>query len=190
MGSTGARATSGSLEANGVAPFFALLGVSDFALSLGLVPWSIFFACVLFCTARRMGGDREASKDGATGRPRPRRAGASLPTSTAVLWSRPGGERAVRALRAARGPLAPPHAARDFREFNWSIGELAVFGMGANDVLFQVREFADPTSPAVMERRLRLQSIREPENDAPLVELRHLYRSLGDWEKLREVERT
>jgi len=34
-----------------------------------------------------------------------------------------------------------------------------------------------------------LQSLREPGNDGPLVELRSLYRSLGELEKLREVER-
>jgi hypothetical protein len=39
------------------------------------------------------------------------------------------------------------------------------------------------------ERRLRLQSLREPENDGPLVELRRLYRSLGRLDDVHEVEK-
>ena len=75
-----------------------------------------------------------------------------------------------------------------YLQFNWSIGELAVFGAGAGSDLFQVPEFADQQSPSLVERRLRLQSAREPESGRPLVELRRLYRSLGEWEKLREIE--
>ncbi|HSD11307.1 MAG TPA: discoidin domain-containing protein [Candidatus Binatia bacterium] len=93
--------------------------------------------------------------------------------------------------------LFPPLSARwlrltlvaNFANYDWSIGELGVFGPGTPGAALHLPEFADPASPAVTERRLRLQSAREPESDGPLVELRRLYRSLGEWEKLREVER-
>jgi hypothetical protein len=93
--------------------------------------------------------------------------------------------------------LFPPLSARwlrltlvaNFAKYDWSIGELGVFGPGAPGAALRLPEFADPASPAVTERRLRLQSAHEPESDGPLVELRRLYRSLGEWEKLREVER-
>ncbi len=74
-------------------------------------------------------------------------------------------------------------------EYNWSVGELRVLGPGAGDVMLRLPEFADPASAALAKRRLRLQSEREPENDGPLVELRRLYRSLGETAKLAEVER-
>jgi F5/8 type C domain-containing protein/dolichyl-phosphate-mannose-protein mannosyltransferase len=93
--------------------------------------------------------------------------------------------------------LFPPLSARllrltlveNFATYDWSIGELGVFGMGAPGAALRLPEFGDPASPALVERRLRLQSAREPESDGPLVELRRLYRSLGEWEKLREIER-
>ncbi len=93
--------------------------------------------------------------------------------------------------------LFEPRAARwlrltlvaNFAKYDWSIGELTVFGRGEGDVVLRPPEFADPASPALAERRLYLQSLREPGNDGPLVELRRLYRSLGDLEKLRDVER-
>jgi hypothetical protein len=93
--------------------------------------------------------------------------------------------------------LFPPRSARwirltllaNFGKYDWSIGELAVFGLGTGGDLLRLPQFTDPTSPIPTERRLRLQSTREAENDRPLVELRRLYRSLGEWEKLREVER-
>ena len=72
---------------------------------------------------------------------------------------------------------------------SWSIGELGVFGRGPEGVAFVEPEFADPTSPELAERRLRLQSLREPESDRSLVELARLYRSLGEAEKAREIER-
>jgi hypothetical protein len=75
------------------------------------------------------------------------------------------------------------------RKYAWSIAELGVFGPGPASVAFAEPGFADPTSPALVERRLRLQSLREPENHLPLVELRRLYRSLGEAEKTREIER-
>jgi len=77
----------------------------------------------------------------------------------------------------------------NFATYDWSIGELGVFGTGAPGAALRLPEFGDPASPALAERRLRLQSAREPESDGPLVELRRLYRSLGEWEKLREIER-
>jgi hypothetical protein len=93
--------------------------------------------------------------------------------------------------------LVPPFVARALRftclerneGYNWSIGELAVLGPGRDDVALRLPEFPDPTLPAIVERRLRLQSEREPENDRPLVELRRLYRSLGETAKLADVER-
>ncbi len=93
--------------------------------------------------------------------------------------------------------LFPPLVARALRltrlesndGYNWSIGELAVLGPGWGDVALRLPEFADPTLPALAERRLRSQTEREPENDRPLVELRHLYRSLGETAKLADVER-
>jgi hypothetical protein len=75
------------------------------------------------------------------------------------------------------------------REYAWSVAEVGVFGPGSASAPFVEPEFADPTSPALVERRLRLQSSREPENHLPLVELRRLYRSLGEAEKVREIER-
>lgn len=78
---------------------------------------------------------------------------------------------------------------RNFTKYDWSIGELSVFGPGGSDVTFRTPQFADPTSPELTERRLRLQSTREPENDEPLVELRRLYRSLGRLDEAHEVEK-
>ena len=89
--------------------------------------------------------------------------------------------RSLRALRFTR--------LRSDTEYNWSIGELAVFGPGDASARFRLPEFPDPTSVPLTERRLRLQTEREPENDRPLVELRRLYRSLGESAKLADVER-
>ncbi len=75
------------------------------------------------------------------------------------------------------------------RKYAWSIAELGAYGQGADDVSFVEPEFADPESPALVERRLRLQSLGEPENDVPLVELRRLYRSLDEAENVREIDR-
>jgi hypothetical protein len=77
---------------------------------------------------------------------------------------------------------------KNFGKYDWSIGELSVFGLDTNERALRLPEFADPASVALTERRLRLQSAREPETDAPLVALRRLYRSIGEFEKLREVE--
>jgi 4-amino-4-deoxy-L-arabinose transferase-like glycosyltransferase len=71
----------------------------------------------------------------------------------------------------------------------WSIGELGAFGPGPEGVAFVEPEFADPMSPALVERRLRLKALREPDDDRAFVELASLYRSLGEEEKAREVER-
>ena len=94
--------------------------------------------------------------------------------------------------------LFPPRTARALRltilehrfEFNWSIGELAVLGPAEGDAALHLPEFADPMSPSLLERRLRSQSQREPQTNAPLVELRRLYQSLGETDKLSEVVRT
>jgi hypothetical protein len=71
----------------------------------------------------------------------------------------------------------------------WSIGELGAFGPGPEGVAFVEPEFADPTSPALVERRLRLRASREPDDDRAFVELASLYRSLGEERKASAVER-
>jgi hypothetical protein len=68
----------------------------------------------------------------------------------------------------------------------WLLDGLELFK--ATDSL-ELSQFADPKSPAVVERRLRLLSEREPENHRVLLDLRRLYRSLGETEKVAEVER-
>lgn len=50
------QAYMGSLEALGVAPFFALFGVSDVTLSMGLLPWYVLFAVALHRVACRCAG--------------------------------------------------------------------------------------------------------------------------------------
>jgi len=75
------------------------------------------------------------------------------------------------------------------RKYSWSIAELGLYGRGAEGTAFVEPEFADPNTPMLREHRLRLQSLREPENDVPLVELRRLYRSLGEAENVREIDR-
>jgi hypothetical protein len=75
------------------------------------------------------------------------------------------------------------------RKYAWSIAELGVYGRGAEETAFVEPQFADPNTPMLLERRLRLQSLREPENDVPFVELRRLYRSLGEAENVREIDR-
>ena len=75
------------------------------------------------------------------------------------------------------------------RKYAWSIAELGAYGRGAEDTAFVEPQFADPNTPMLLERRLRLQSLREPENDVPFVELRRLYRSLGEAENVREIDR-
>ncbi len=51
------QAYMGSLESLGVAPFFALFGVNDVTLSMGLLPWYVVFAIALSGVARRCGGE-------------------------------------------------------------------------------------------------------------------------------------
>jgi hypothetical protein len=75
------------------------------------------------------------------------------------------------------------------RKYAWSIAELGAYGRGAEGTAFVEPQFADPNTPLLLERRLRLQSLREPENDVPFVELRRLYRSLGEAENVREIDR-
>ena len=47
----------GSLESLGVAPFFALFGVNDVTLSMGLLPWYVLFAIALHRVACRCAGE-------------------------------------------------------------------------------------------------------------------------------------
>ncbi|MBI2963756.1 MAG: discoidin domain-containing protein, partial [Deltaproteobacteria bacterium] len=54
----------GSLEPLVVAPFFALLGVSDVTLSVGLLPWYVLFAVALYLVVRRCGGPLAAAISG------------------------------------------------------------------------------------------------------------------------------
>ena len=99
--------------------------------------------------------------------------------------------------RNSQSVLFPPRSARflrltllqNFTKYDWSIAELSVFGPGDGKIAFRAPQFADPASPELTARRLRLQSLREPENDGPLVELRRLYRSLGRLEDVHEVEK-
>ena len=72
--------------------------------------------------------------------------------------------------------------------YNWSVGELTVFGAGHGPKLVALPEFADPSSTMLTERRLRWQIEREPGNDAPLLALRRLYGSLGEREKVAPLE--
>jgi hypothetical protein len=51
----------GSLESLSIAPFFAIFGVSDLALYLGLLPWYILFTVALYFVTRRCGGTRAAA---------------------------------------------------------------------------------------------------------------------------------
>ena len=99
--------------------------------------------------------------------------------------------------RIRQDVLFPPVSARFLRltllegnrDYAWSVAELGVFGPGSTGVAFVEPEFADPTSPIFVERRLRSQSVREPESHLPLLQLRRLYQSLGEAENVREIER-
>ncbi len=75
------------------------------------------------------------------------------------------------------------------RKYAWSVAELGIFGPGPEGVAFIEPEFSDPMSPTFVERRLRSKSLREPQNHVPLLQLRRLYRSLGEAENAREIER-
>jgi hypothetical protein len=46
----------GSLESIVIAPVFAALGVSDFTLALGLLPWFVVFSVALYFVTKRCGG--------------------------------------------------------------------------------------------------------------------------------------
>jgi len=48
----------GSMESLSIAPFFALFGVSDRVLYLGLLLWYLLFAAAVFAIARRGGPKR------------------------------------------------------------------------------------------------------------------------------------
>ncbi len=71
----------------------------------------------------------------------------------------------------------------------WSVGELGAFGPGPEGVAFVEPEFADPSSPQLVERRLRLRIDRDADAHRAFVELAALYRSLGEDEKARAIER-
>jgi hypothetical protein len=51
----------GSLESVVIAPVFAALGVSDFTLALGLLPWFVVFSVALYFITRRCGGASAAA---------------------------------------------------------------------------------------------------------------------------------
>jgi hypothetical protein len=48
----------GSIESLSIAPFFALFGVSDLSLYLGLLPWYVLFTVAVYFVTRRCGGAR------------------------------------------------------------------------------------------------------------------------------------
>jgi len=50
----------GSTESLSIAPFFALFGVNEFALSIGLVPWFVLFTVAVYKLTRLCGGERAA----------------------------------------------------------------------------------------------------------------------------------
>ncbi|MET0152107.1 MAG: discoidin domain-containing protein [Candidatus Binatia bacterium] len=99
--------------------------------------------------------------------------------------------------RTRQDVLFPPVGARFLRltllegdrKYAWSVAELGVFGPGSEGAPFVEPEFADPMSPTFVERRLRSQSLREPESHVPLLQLRRLYQSLGEAGNVREIER-
>jgi F5/8 type C domain/Dolichyl-phosphate-mannose-protein mannosyltransferase len=113
------------------------------------------------------------------------------------IYFEPSGQVTTVSPDNAQYVLFPPLSARMIRltllknygKYDWSIGELSVFGLDPKGGAFRLPEFADPASPTLTERRLLLQRARQPESDASLVALRRLYRSLGESEKLREVDR-
>jgi hypothetical protein len=92
--------------------------------------------------------------------------------------------------------LFPPHPARwlrlrllgDTQDHTWSIAELGAFGVGPSDALFQLPELPDPSSPQLLERRLRLEAAHEPWSDRAYLGLRRLYQSSGNVRGLREVD--
>ncbi len=191
--------------------------MSDATLSMGLLPWYVLFAVALYLVTRRCGGPLAGAIAAwllAFAPPyvqyqqiMPRGDyPETLAFGTILLWL---------ALRVTHDDLAPAVERKCLLAIafvaglafwtNWLVFPyFAVVGvylllhdwrlpirpvmlpMGA---ALRLPEFGDPASPALAERRLRLQSAREPESDGPLVELRRLYRSLGEWEKLREIER-
>jgi hypothetical protein len=66
--------------------------------------------------------------------------------------------------------------------FNWSVGEIAVLGVGRADsaVRFDTPRFGDPRRVEAAARRLRREVERDPDNSRPLRALELLYRSSGD----------
>jgi hypothetical protein len=73
--------------------------------------------------------------------------------------------------------------------FNWSVGELTVFGPGQGGKLLETANLADPRSRELTERRLWQQVERDADADAPLLALRALYRSLGEVDGVSRVDR-
>jgi len=81
--------------------------------------------------------------------------------------------RSARWLRLTLGAANPGHP--------WSIGELAVFGVAASPVVaFADPTFTDPASPPARERRLWLESARDPASNHSLLALQALYTDSGD----------
>ncbi len=50
----------GSTESLSIAPFFALFGVNEFSLSLGLLPWFMLFTIAVYALTELCGGERAA----------------------------------------------------------------------------------------------------------------------------------
>ena len=73
--------------------------------------------------------------------------------------------------------------------FDWSVGELAVFGVARGGHGLEPPSFADPRSAELTERRLYRLLVSEPDSNWPLVELERLYRDNGDTVKLTKISR-
>jgi hypothetical protein len=70
----------------------------------------------------------------------------------------------------------------------WTIGELVLLGSSDDGVAFRKPVFTDPSTPALVERRLRRAADRDPSTNRPLVELAALYEKTGDADRRREVD--
>jgi hypothetical protein len=71
----------------------------------------------------------------------------------------------------------------------WTVAELDVFGQAPAGPIFQPPVLADPNSFEVAEHRLRHEMDRHPETNAALRELRELYRTHGDLERVATLDR-
>jgi hypothetical protein len=71
----------------------------------------------------------------------------------------------------------------------WTVAELDVFGNAPAGPIFQPPMYADPNAYEVAVRRLRREMDRNPETNAALLELRELYRSHGQAERMAVLDR-